>query len=130
MKVKELTEILQGMDPEAELITDCWNGHVDTYMAIDHAWEFEHHEIESDFFGTPGSIDLRVLLSCAEKFVFIGGRFQDTDERVFNARRVNCRLESIVRQHRSAAWKKEKLYQEVMALARDCKRSWFENTYG
>ena len=130
MTVKELIERLQGMDPEAQLVTDFWNGHVDSYMAIDSVDEWYFSEIEADFFGTPGSVDLDVFCSKAKKVVFIGGSFEVTDKRVFYARRLNWRLQRIVRQHRSTDWKKERLYREVKNFDEDYERCWFDKTYG
>lgn len=130
MKVKELIAMLQTMAPEAELVTNFWNGHVDTYTAIDSVFECNYSEIENDFFGTPGAVDLRVFHSTAEKVVFIGGAFQNKSKRVFYARRVNWRLQGIVQQHRSVAWKKEKLYQAVKDFDEDYERTWFDKTYG
>lgn len=129
MKNKELIAQLQQMDPEAEVITDFWNGHVNSYTAIDYAKEWDYKEIEADFFGTPGAVDLNVFCARTEKVVFIGSNFADINERVFYARRVLWRIQSILRRHRPLKWKKDRVYQELKSLDEDAERSWFDNVF-
>lgn len=70
MKVKELMEHLDEADPEAELITDTWNGRISTYMVIDHAVRVDYDVLKSDFFGTPGAFDKRLHQVESGKFFY------------------------------------------------------------
>lgn len=54
MKVRELMEHLAEADPEAEVITDVWNGRISTYTVLDNTIRVDYDVLKSDFFGTPG----------------------------------------------------------------------------
>ena len=130
MKVKDLIAQLQKSDPEADVITGFWNGHVSTYCMIDSAWEAEYGNIENDFFGTPGAVDLDVVCSKTKNVVYLGASFPDKDKRVFYARRVNWRMQNIIQAHRSVQWKKDRLYNEMKAFNEDYERDWWDRHYG
>lgn len=127
MKVKELIDTLQKMDPESNVITSFWNGHVDTYTLITQAFELEQNGVESDYFGAPGALDYDVWKSDAETVVFLRSNFVSTDKRVFYARRVLWRIQLILNMHRSREWKKERVYRELKELDEDQERIWFDN---
>lgn len=61
MKVKELIEILQQKNQEAEVLVGATNDErMSTYAVADAVLEFEFSDIYPDLFNTPGSIDQRL----------------------------------------------------------------------
>jgi len=92
MKVKELMEHLAEADPEAEVITDTWNGRISTYMVLDHAVRVDYDVLKSDFFGTPGAFDKRLHQVESGKFFYIGSTFTNGNSQAFNDRCFILRL--------------------------------------
>lgn len=76
IKVKELIEVLQKCDPEAELVSTIWNGWTNTYCAIDCVQRFTYDELSNDFFGTPGQTDHKVFCSQAQNIVLLCSLFE------------------------------------------------------
>ena len=76
IKVKELIEVLQKCDPEAELVSTIWNGWTHTYCAIDCVHSFTYDQLSNDFFGTPGQTDDKVFCSQAQNIVLLGSLFE------------------------------------------------------
>ena len=129
MKNKELIARLRQMDPEAEVITSFWNGHVDSYCIVDRVREWRYEDLEGDFFGTPSAADPGVFCSQAEKVVFLGPGFPATGERVSQARGTALRLLGIWEEDKPEEWKREKTRHELQLLREDARRDWFDEDF-
>ncbi len=110
MTAKELIEQLSKVAPETEIIGGIWNGKVDTYTVIDELHVIPYDDLLSDFYGTPGAFDDKLLKIRSKDVVYLGSMFETLDKRVRDDRRVMCRLTQILHMHRSKEWKQERLY--------------------
>lgn len=111
MTAKELIEQLSKVAPETEIIGGMWNGKVDTYTVIDELHVIPYDDILSDFYGTPGAFDDKLLKIRSKDVLYLGSMFETLDKRVRDDRRVMYRLTQILHMHRSKEWKKERLYR-------------------
>ena len=111
MTAKELIEQLSKVAPETESIGGIWNGKVDTYTVIDELHVIPYDDILSDFYGTPGAFDDKLLKIRSKDVLYLGSMFETLDKRVRDDRRVMYRLTQILHMHRSKEWKKERLYR-------------------
>lgn len=111
MTAKELIEQLSKVAPETEIIGGIWNGKVDTYTVIDELHVIPYDDLLSDFYGTPGAFDDKLLKIRSKEVVYIGSMFEGIDKRVISDRRVIWRMQRILRMHRSREWKKEQIYK-------------------
>ena len=111
MTAKELIEQLSKVAPETEIIGGIWNGKVDTYTVIDELHVIPYDDILSDFYGTPGAFDDKLLKIRSKDVLYLGSMFETLDKRVRDDRRVMYRLTQILHMHRSKEWKKERLYR-------------------
>ena len=111
MTAKELIEQLSKVAPETEIIGGIWNGKVDTYTVIDELHVIPYDDLLSDFYGTPGAFDDKLLQIRSKEVVYLGSMFETLDKRVRDDRRVMYRLTQILHMHRSKEWKKERLYR-------------------
>ena len=110
MTAKELIEQLSKVAPETEIIGGIWNGKVDTYTVIDELHVIPYDDLLSDFYGTPGAFDDKLMKIRSTDVVYLGSMFETLDKRVRDDRRVMYRLTQILHMHRSKEWKKERLY--------------------
>ena len=117
MTVKELTDKLSQLDPDTEIVGGIWNGRVDTYTVLDEVQVFPYDRIYSDFYGTPGAFDEKLLRTHSKDVVYLGSLFDSLNGQVTEDRRVIWRMERILRMHRSKEWKKEKVYQLLQDFA-------------
>ena len=61
MKVKELIEKLQKLNPDAEVLTGAINDErIHTYGLLDLVYEFPFEQIKTDLMHTCGDIDYRI----------------------------------------------------------------------
>ena len=111
MTAKELIEKLSEVAPETEIVGGMWNGKVDTYTVIDELHVIPYDDILSDFYGTPGAFDDKLLKIRSKDVLYLGSMFETLDKRVRDDRRVMCRLTEILHMHRSKEWKQERLYR-------------------
>lgn len=111
MTAKELIEKLTEVTPDTEIIGGIWNGRVDTYTVMDELHVFPFDDIVSDFYGTPGAFDDKLLKIRSKDVVYIGSLFEELDKQVIDDRRVTWRMQHILRMHRSREWKKEQIYK-------------------
>ncbi len=111
MTAKELIEQLSKVAPETEIIGGIWNGKVDTYTVIDELHVIPYDDLLSDFYGTPGAFDDKLMKIRSTDVVYLGSMFETLDKRVRDDRRVMCRLTEILHMHRSKEWKQERLYR-------------------
>lgn len=111
MTAKELIEKLSELAPETEIVGGMWNGKVDTYTVIDELHVIPYDDILSDFYGTPGAFDDKLLKIRSKDVLYLGSMFETLDKRVRDDRRVMYRLTQILHMHRSKEWKKERLYR-------------------
>lgn len=86
MKVRELMDHLAEADPEAEVITDVWNGRISTYTVLDNTIRVDYDVLKSDFFGTPGAFDRRLHQVESGKFFLIGSTFTNGNKQAFHDR--------------------------------------------
>ena len=117
MTVKELIDRLSPLDPDAEVVGGVWNGRVDTYTVFDEVHVYPYDQISADFYGTPGAFDEKLLHIHSQNVVYLGSLFGSLNDQVSADRRVMCRMERILRMHRSKEWKKEKVYQLLQDFA-------------
>ena len=111
MTAKELIEKLTEVTPDTEIIGGIWNGRVDTYTVMDELHVFPFDDIVSDFYGTPGAFDDKLLQIRSKDVVYIGSLFEELEKRVIDDRRITWRMQHILRMHRSREWKKEQIYK-------------------
>lgn len=111
MTANELIEQLSKVAPETEIIGGMWNGKVDTYTVIDELHVIPYDDILSDFYGTPGAFDDKLLKIRSKEVVYLGSMFESLDKQVADDRRVIWRMQRILRMHRSKEWKKEQIYR-------------------
>ena len=111
MTAKELIEKLSEVAPETEIVGGIWNGKVDTYTVIDELHVIPYDDLLSDFYGTPGAFDDKLMKIRSTDVVYLGSMFETLDKRVRDDRRVMYRLTQILHMHRSKEWKKERLYR-------------------
>lgn len=86
MTAKELIEQLSKVAPETEIIGGMWNGKVDTYTVIDELHVIPYDDILSDFYGTPGAFDEKLLKIRSKEVVYLGS--------IFERSKVSINLES------------------------------------
>ena len=110
MTAKELIEQLSKVAPETEIIGGIWNGKVDTYTVIDELHVIPYDDLLSDFYGTPGAFDDKLMKIRSTDVVYLGSMFETLDKRVRDDRRVMCRLTEILHMHRSKEWKKKQIF--------------------
>ena len=110
MTAEELIEQLSKVAPETEIIGGIWNGKVDTYTVIDELHVIPYDDLLSDFYGTPGAFDDKLLQIRSKEVVYLGSMFETLDKRVRDDKKVMCRLTQILHMHRSKEWKQERLY--------------------
>lgn len=111
MTAKDLIEQLSQVDPKTEIVGGMFNGRTETYTVLDHAHVFLYDQIYTDFFGTPGAFDDRLMDIKSEKVVCLGSLFESADRQVMDDRYFVWRLRKVLRQHRSKEWKKERIYR-------------------
>lgn len=111
MTARELIDKLSQVAPDTEVISGVWNGKVDTYTVLDLFLNMPYDSVCADFFGTPGSFDLRMMDIKSPEVVYLGSTFEESDPRVIDDRRFIRRLAAIQRQHRSTQWKKDRIYR-------------------
>lgn len=109
MTAKELIEQLSKVAPETEIVGGMWNGKVDTYTVIDELHVIPYDDLLSDFYGTPGAFDDKLMKIRSKEGVYLGSMFESLNKQVLEDRRVVWRMERIFRTHRSKAWKKERI---------------------
>lgn len=78
MTAKELIEQLSKVAPETEIIGGMWNGKVDTYTVIDELHVIPYDDILSDFYGTPGAFDDKLLKIRSKEVVYLGSLFESS----------------------------------------------------
>ena len=76
MTANELIEQLSKVAPETEIIGGMWNGKVDTYTVIDELHVIPFDDILSDFYGTPGAFDDKLLKIRSKEVVYLGSMFE------------------------------------------------------
>ena len=64
------------MAPETEIIGGMWNGKVDTYTVIDELHVIPYDDLLSDFYGTPGAFDDKLLKIRSKEIVYLGSMFE------------------------------------------------------
>jgi len=111
MTVQELEQKLSKVSPDTEIVGGMFNGRVNTYTVIDDLRIFSYDDIYTDFYGTPGAFDDKLLNICSKKVVYLGSTFDSLDKQVQEDRRVICQMQRILRMHRSKEWKKEQMYK-------------------
>jgi len=119
MTAKELIAKLSEVAPETEIVGGMWNGRMDTYTVMDELHVFQYDQIYADFYGTSGAFDDKLLKIISNDVVYIGSLFESLDKQVVADRRVICRMEHILRMHRSKEWKKEQIYKLLQEFAGD-----------
>lgn len=111
MTAKELIEQLSKVAPETEIVGGMWNGKVDTYTVIDELHVIPYDDLLTDFYGTPGAFDDKLLKIRSKEVVYLGSMFESLNKQVRDDRKVMCRMTQILHMHRSKEWKKERLYR-------------------
>lgn len=76
MTANELIEQLSKVAPETEIIGGMWNGKVDTYTVIDELHVIPYDDLLSDFYGTPGAFDDKLLKIRSKEIVYLGSMFE------------------------------------------------------
>ena len=111
MTAKDLIAKLSQVDPDTEIIGGTWNGRTNTYTVLDELHVFEYDEIYNDFYGTPGAFDDKLMTIKSKDVVYLGSLFDSLNKRVMQDRGIIWRMRKVLRQHRSKAWKKERIYK-------------------
>lgn len=111
MTAKELIEELQKVAPDSEIIGGLWNGRIDTYTVMDYAHTYLYDEVYNDFYGTPGSFDMRLMQIRSKDVVYIGSTFDSTDKQVFEDRCAMWQMRKVLRRHCSKQEKMEQIYK-------------------
>jgi len=111
MTAQELISILSEVSPDTEIVTGTWNGKVDTYAVVDDAHVFRYDQIYSDFFGTPGAFDNRLVKIKSKDVVYLDTMFDIRYRQVAEDRRITWKMADILSMHRSKEWKKERIYK-------------------
>lgn len=78
MKVQELIEKLQQLDPNADVWVGTHNDkRIPTYGLLDYVYEFAFEELWVDLFPTPGEIDERIIegKQDKDKIIYLGTSF-------------------------------------------------------
>ncbi len=117
MTVQELIQKLSKVSPDTEIVGGMFNGRVNTYTVIDDLRIFSYDDIYTDFYGTPGAFDDKLLDIRSKKVIYLGSAFDSVDKQVQEDRGVICRMERILRMHRSKDWKKEQIYKLLQEFA-------------
>ena len=117
MTVQELEQKLSKESLDTEIVGGMFNGRVNTYTVIDDLRVFSYDDIYTDFYGTPGAFDDKLLDIRSKKVVYLGSTFDSLDKHVQEDRGVICRMERILRMHRSKEWKKEQIYKLLQEFA-------------
>ena len=117
MTVQELIQKLSKVSPDTEIVGGMFNGRVNTYTVIDDLRIFSYDDIYTDFYGTPGAFDDKLLNIRSKKVVYLGSTFDSLDKQVQEDRGVICQMQRILRMHRSKEWKKEKMYKLLQEFA-------------
>lgn len=117
MTAKELIEKLSKVSPDTEIVGGMFNGRVNTYTVLDNLRVFSFDDIFVDFYCTPGAFDDKLLNIHSKKVVYLGSTFEGLDKQVQEDRGVICRMERILRMHRSKEWKKEQMYKLLQEFA-------------
>ena len=117
MTVQELIQKLSKVLLDTEIVGGMFNGRVNTYTVIDDLRVFSYDDIYTDFYGTPGAFDDKLLDIRSKKVVYLGSTFDSLDKQVQEDRGVICRMERILRMHRSKEWKKEQIYKLLQEFA-------------
>jgi hypothetical protein len=111
MTTKELIEKLSEVAPETEIIGGLWNGKVNTYTVIDELLVIPFDDISSDFYGTLGAFDEKLLKIRSKEVVYLGSMFESLNKQVQDDKRVMGRMNQILQMHRSKEWKKEQIFK-------------------
>lgn len=111
MTAKELMEQLSQVAPDTEIVGGMWNGRTNTYTVLDELHVFEYDEIYADFYGTPGAFDDKLMTIKSKDVVYLGSLFDSLNKRVMEDRGIIWQMRKVYRQHRSNAWKKERIYK-------------------
>ena len=111
MTAKELIKKLSEVAPDTEIVGGIWNGRVDTYTVMDELHVIPFDDIISDFYGTPGAFDNKLLQIRSKEVVYIGSLFEGQDKLLIADRRVIWKMQRIMNMHRSKEWKKETIYK-------------------
>ena len=111
MTAKDLIDKLSQVSPDTEIIGGMYNGRTNTYTVLDELHVFLYDQVYADFFGTPGAFDDKLMTIKSKNVVYLGSFFESLDERVMQDRGIICQMCKILHQHRSQAWKKERIYQ-------------------
>ena len=72
---------------------------------------FLYDQVYSDFFGTPGAFDDRLMKIKSKEIVYLGSEFESLNKRMAEDRRVIWRMRRVLDMHRAKAWKKEQIYK-------------------
>ena len=86
MKVRELMEHLAEADPEAEVITDVWNGRVSTFTVLDSIASVKYDWLKKDFFEAPGAFDKHFHDIKSGKLFYISSSFTNADSQLLQDR--------------------------------------------
>ena len=116
MTAKELIKKLSEVAPDTEIVGGIWNGRVDTYTVMDELHVIPFDDILSDFYGTPGAFDNKLLTIKSKDVVYLGSLFENTNKRVMGDRGCIQQMRRALRQHRSREWKKERIYRLLEAF--------------
>ena len=111
MTAKDLIELLSKVTPETEIVGGMFNGRVNTYTVLDELHVAEFDEICNDFYGTPGAFDDKLMDIRSKDVVYLESLFESLDKRVKADRGIVWQMRKVLRQHRSRAWKKERIYK-------------------
>ena len=111
MTAKELIKKLSEVAPDTEIVGGIWNGRVDTYTVMDELHVIPFDDILSDFYGTPGAFDNKLLQIRSKEVVYIGSLFEGQDKLLVADKRVIWKMQRIMNMHRSKEWKKERIYK-------------------
>ena len=111
MTAKELIKKLSEVAPDTEIVGGIWNGRVDTYTVMDELHVIPFDDILSDFYGTPGAFDNKLLQIRSTEVVYIGSLFEGQDKLLVADKRVIWKMQRIMNMHRSKEWKKERIYK-------------------
>ena len=101
MTAQELIEQLQEVAPDTEIIGGTWNGRVETYTVIDRARVFLYDKVYSDFYGTPGGFDERLMKIKSKEIVYLDSEFECFNKRMADDRHVIWRMHRVLDTHRA-----------------------------